>query len=205
MSLPVGVRTEYLLDAGRSHAIYTALRPVLSEVRRMLGGSLGLVGYRPRTPGSDLLVLAVDAPGMADPPLPNESFQLGSLPSRHQPSVLADLLLSSSLRPRQLLLRSALVVPWADEHGAGMVIVGQTRTTPALPQTTADVVRRMSANVRKTVSTGRRQGAVEINRDLQRAMKEVAAGAVDCADVGGALTTLLRSVQRLFNSDVAYL
>lgn len=203
--LPVGVRTEYLLDAGRSHTIDAALQPVLAEVRDLVGASVGLVGYRPRTASTHLLMLAVDAPGLAEPPLPNESFQLSSVPSPRQPSVVADLTLSSTLRPHRLLLRSALVVPWTDPHGDGVVIVGEPGATPMFPQPAADVVRRLGSNVRKTVSAGRRLGAVEINRDLQQSMKEVAAAAVDCADVGETLTTLLMSAQRLFDSDVAYL
>jgi hypothetical protein len=74
---PVGVRTEYLLDAGQSHTIGGALQPVLTEIRTLLGASVGLVAYRPRTTGAHLLMLAVDAPGDPDPPLPNESFLLG--------------------------------------------------------------------------------------------------------------------------------
>lgn len=204
-NLPVGVRTEYLLDAGRSHTINAALQPVLAEVRGLVGASIGLVGYRPRTPNAHLLVLAVDAPGMADPPLPNESFRLGPDLSARQPSAIADLLLSSTLRSRQLLLRSALVVPWSDPHGDGVVIIGRTGATPAVPPTATDVVRRLGSSVRNTVSTGRRLGAVEINRDLRKAMKEVADAAVDCTDVGETLSTLLTSAQRLFGSAVAYL
>lgn len=204
-NLPVGVRTEYLLDAGRSRTIGAALQPVLAEVRGLVGASVGLVGYWPHTRDASLLMLAVDAPDLADPPLPNESFQLGSVPSLGQPSVLTDLTLSSTLRPLGLMLRSALVVPWADPHGKGIVIVGQTGATPVMSETATNVVRHLSTSVRKTVSTGRRQGAVEINRDLQQAMKEVAAAAVERFDVGETLSTLLGSARRLFDSDVAYL
>ncbi|AIJ24715.1 GAF domain protein [Amycolatopsis methanolica 239] len=202
---PVGVRTEYLLDAGSSRSVGAALQPVLAEIRTVLGASVGLVGYRPRTPDARLLMLAVDAPGDPDPPLPNEPFHLSGCPPRRRPSVVADLRLSSALRPRQLLLRSALVVPWADQHGDGLVIVGRTCAAPAFPGTATDLVRRLGGSVRRTVSSGRRLGAVEINRDLQRAMKEVAAAAVGCTDVAETLTTLLMSAQRLFGSDVAYL
>jgi hypothetical protein len=104
---------------------------------------------------------------------------------------VVDLRLRSPLRPRQLLLASALVVPWADQHGDGVVIVGRTAATPRLPEPATDVVRRLGSSVRSTVSSGRRQGAVEINRDLERAMKEAAAAAVDCADAAETLTTLL--------------
>jgi GAF domain-containing protein len=88
------------------------------------------------------------------------------------------------------------------------VVADRDRRRPRrspLPEPAADVVRRLGSSVRRTVSSGRRQGAVEINRDLQQAMKEVAAAAVDCADVADALTTLLVSAQCLFDSDVAYL
>lgn len=204
--LPVGVRTEYLLDAGRSHTIGAALQPVLAEVRGLVGASVGLVGYWPHTPSTSLLMLAVDAPHLADPPLPNESFQLGSALSGRHPSVVTDLTLRSTLRPLGVLLRSALVVPWTDPHGYGMVIIGQPGATPPIvPEVARSVVQHLSTRVRETVSTGRRNGAVEINRDLQQAMKEVATAAVDRFDVAETLTTLLVSARRLFESDVAYL
>lgn len=203
--LPVGVRTEYLLDAGRSHTIGAALQPVLAEVRGLVGASVGLVGYWPHTPSTSLLMLAVDAPHLADPPLPNESFQLGSALSSRHPSVVTDLTLHSTVRPLGVLLRSALVVPWTDPHGYGVVIIGQPGAMPMVPEAARSVVQHLSTSVRETVSAGRRQGAVEINRDLQHAMKEVAAAAVDRFDVAETLTTLLASARRLFESDVAYL
>lgn len=203
--LPVGVRTEYLLDAGRSHTIGAALQPVLAEVRGLVGASVGLVGYWPHAPSTSLLMLAVDAPHLADPPLPNESFQLGSVPPSRDPSVVTDLTLRSTLRPMGVLLRSALVVPWTDQHGQGVVIIGRTGRKPVFPEAATSAVQHLSTNVRETVSTGRRQGAVEINRDLQQAMKEVATAAVDRSDVAETLSTLLVSARCLFDSDVAYL
>lgn len=202
---PMGVRTEYLLDAGNSHTIAAALQPVLGEIRDRLDASVALVGYHPRKEGAELLVLAADAPALAEPPLPNESFRVGGLPARQQPAVASDVVLTSSVRPHRLLLRSAMVVPWSDPHGNGVVLVGRTASGPVLPEPATDVLRRWGGTVRRKVSSARRRGAVEINRDLQRAMKEVAGATVDCADVGEALTSLIVSARQLFGSEVAYL
>ena len=203
---PMGVRTEYLLDAGRSHTIAAALQPVLGEIRGLLDSSVALVGYHPRTAGAgaELLMLAADAPGLAEPPLPNESFRVGGLPARLRPAVVSDLVIASSVRPYRLLLRSALVAPWTDPHGDGVVIVGRTAAEPVLPEPATDVIRRCGA-VRGKVASARRRGAVEINRDLQRAMKDVAGATVECTDAGEALTSLIVSARRLFGSEVAYL
>ncbi|MBN9743489.1 hypothetical protein DMP23_20790 [Amycolatopsis sp. A1MSW2902] len=103
------------------------------------------------------------------------------------------------------MLRSALVVPWADPHGDGFVIAGRAGRTPVLPEAASGAVPQLGRNVRRRVSEGRRRGAVEINRDLQFAMKNVASAAVGCADVAETLTTLLVSAQRLFDTDVDYL
>jgi signal transduction histidine kinase len=201
---PVGVRTEYLLDAGRSHGISDALQPVLAEIRALLGASIGLVTYRPKITDAHLLVLAADAPGLPEPPLPNETFQADRLPVRRA-SALADVELTSTLRPYRILLRSAVLVPWSDPYGDGMVVVGRTGVRPGLPEPASDLVRRLRSDLRRSMSSGRRHGAMEINRDLHRAMKDVAAATVECADVSEALTTLLVSAKWLFDSEVAYL
>ncbi|RTL67834.1 MAG: hypothetical protein EKK42_13525 [Pseudonocardiaceae bacterium] len=191
---PVGVRSEYLLDAGRSHTIHDALQPVLSEIRSLLGATTALVAYRPTAPDADLLVLAADAPDLAEPPLPNETFRAG-MPAVRRAAVLADLDFVSTLRPYRVRLRSAVVVPWRDAYGDGMIVVGHTEERPRLPAPAADLVRRLRGDVRRGMVAGRRDGAGEINRDLQRAMKDIAAATVDCEDVGEALTTLLVSAK----------
>ncbi|WP_028933146.1 GAF domain-containing sensor histidine kinase [Pseudonocardia spinosispora] len=204
MREPVGVRAEYLLDAGRSHTISDGLRPVLAEIRGLLGATVGLVTYRPRTPGAHLLVLAADAPGLPGSPLVNETFRASGLPVRRA-SALADVELVSTLRPYRIVLRSAVVVPWSDPYGDGMVVVGCTGVRPGIPEPASELVRRFRCDLRRSMSSARRHGATEINRDLQRAMKEVAAATVDCADAGEALTTLLVSAKWLLDSEVAYL
>ncbi|GAA2866228.1 hypothetical protein GCM10010472_24480 [Pseudonocardia halophobica] len=204
MREPVGVRSEYLLDAARSHTIHDALQPVLAEIRSLVKASVGLVAYRPKATPAPLLVLAADAPDLPEPPLANETFLTG-LPTVHQATVLTDISFTSMLRPYRVLLRSAIVVPWSDPYGDGMVVIGDTEVRPDLPEPAADLVRRLRSDVRRSMSSGRRSGAGEINRSLQRVMKDVAAATVDCADVGEALTTLLVSAQWLFDSEVAYL
>ncbi|ODU03434.1 MAG: hypothetical protein ABS81_14170 [Pseudonocardia sp. SCN 72-86] len=203
MPEPVGVRSEYLLDAGRSHTIHDALRPVLADIRSLLGAPLALVAYRPAAPDADLLVLAADAPELAEPPLPNETFRAAG-PAVRRAAVLADLDFVSTLRPYRVRLRSAVVVPWRDSYGDGMIVVGHTADRPRLPAPAADLVRRLRGDVRRGMVAGRRDGAGEINRDLQRAMKDIAAATVDCEDVGEALTTLLVSAKWLFDSEVSY-
>jgi len=148
-------------------------------------------------------VLAADAPGLPEPPLPNETFCADGLPVR-RPSVLADVEFTSTLRPYRILLRTAIVVPWSDAYSDGMVVVGCTGVQPRLPEPAADLVRRLRIDVRRSMSSGRRHGATEINGELQRAMKAIAVATVDCEDVGESLTTLLVSAQWLFDSEVAY-
>ncbi|MCE3552756.1 GAF domain-containing protein [Pseudonocardia sp. RS11V-5] len=204
MHEPVGVRTEYLLDAARSHTIHDALRPVLSEIRHLLGASVGLVAYRPRRHEGHLLVLAADTPDLPEPPLPNEAFH-ANLSTPRRAAVLSDIRFASAVRSYRLRLASAMVVPWRDPFGDGMVVVGHTEVRPGLPAPAADLVRRLRQDVRRSMSSGRRSGAGEINRGLQRVMKDIAVAAVDCADVGEALTTLILSAKWLFDSEVAYL
>lgn len=202
---PVGIRTAYLLDGAGSRTISDGLRPVLAEVRVLLGASVGLIAYRPRAAGAELLLLAADAPDMADPLLPNETVQASIPMPVLRPTTVRDLLVWSTLRAHRVVLRSAVVVPWSDQQGDGVVIVGQAGAVPALPRPAAEVVRLFSSAVRRAVAAGRRQGATEINLGLQRAMKDVAASAVDSEDVADVLTTLLITARQLFGSEVAYL
>lgn len=204
-SLPVGIRNEYLLDGGGSSAISAALQPVAAEIRSLLNASVGLVAYRPRRAGAGLLVLAIDAPGAADPLLPNETIRTRLPVTVWRPSVVRHLQLSSTLRPHRTLLSSAVVVPWTDRRGDGVVLVGNTGISPTLSEPAADTVRRLITNVRRTVATGRRHGAAQINGDLQRAMKDIAAAAVTSENVAEALTSMLLTARALFGSEVAYL
>lgn len=201
----VGLRPEYHVDAGRSNAIDDALQPVLAEIRMLLGADIGLVVYRPDTPGADVLVLAASARDPGDLPLPNEPLVLGRPVPRRSPRVLVDLEIVSALRPYRLLLRSAVAIPWTDAFGAGAVVVGTTSPQP-LPRTAEpEMQARCSRAVGAALRRGRRAGALRINADLQRAVREVAEAAVTSDDVAAALASMLVSVRDLFGSEVAYL
>lgn len=201
---PIGVRNEYVLDGGRSHSIADGLQPVLAETRTLLGASVGLVAYRPRMPGAELLMLAADAPGLPEPPLANEPFQVGELHLRRV-TALVDAEFTSTLRSYRIPLRAAIVVPWHDSYGDGMVVFGRMGAQSRQPASASHIFRRLRLEVPRSMSSGRRHGATQINGDLQRAMKAIAAAAVECEDVGESLTSLLVWAQWLLNSEVAYL
>ncbi|MBO0877603.1 MAG: hypothetical protein J2P19_29860, partial [Pseudonocardia sp.] len=68
----VGLRSEYPVDAARSHAIHDALSPVLAETRRLTGADIGLAAYQPGTDPGECVVLASSTAGGLDAPLPSE-------------------------------------------------------------------------------------------------------------------------------------
>lgn len=199
---PVGLRPEYLVDAGRSHAIDHALRPVLTQIRRLAEADIGVVVYQPETAAKEVIALASSGGGTLDPPLPSEPLRVARPLPRHRPHLLQDLKIASPLRPYQLLLRSAVVVPWTDASGVGAVIVGNDSSQPLVPVTSwTPQARRIAA----ALSDGRRAGARRINRDLRRAVSDVADAAVASADVSAALAAMLVAMRDLFGADVAYL
>lgn len=202
---PVGLRPEYLVDAGRSHAIDHALRPVLTEIRRLADADIGVVVYQPETAANEVIALASSSGGTFDPPVPSEPLRLAQPLPRHTPHLLQDLKIASPLRPYRLLLRSAVVVPWSDASGVGAVIVGNDSSEPLVSTANWTARARCTRRIADALSDGRRAGARRINRDLRRAVSDVAEAVVASADVGAALAATLVAMRDLFGADVAYL
>lgn len=195
----------YLFDAGRSHAIDEALRPLLSEVATLLGADVGLVLYRQDAPVREVRLLAGTGATIGELPLPNEPLVLGQEPSRRHPSLLVDLEVSSSVRRYRLWLRSAVAIPWTDPFGAGTLLMGNTTSRPLSGRLDHHLGARGARDATAAVQRGRQYGEARIKGDLHQALEEVADASVSGEDAESALGAILVSARDLFDSEVAYL
>ncbi|MBO0877105.1 MAG: GAF domain-containing protein, partial [Pseudonocardia sp.] len=120
------------------------------------------------------------------------------------PRLCEDLRIGSPLRPYRLLLRSAMVIPWSDGAGGGVIIIGNGTDRPVTRPALDRARTRLSGRITGTLTDARRAGARRINGDLRRAIGDVAEAAVARDDVTTALSAMLISARDLFDAEVAY-
>lgn len=195
----------YVCDAGRSRAIHDTLGPLLGEVRGAVGADFGVAVYRPVDPSATPRVLAHSATTPADALLPNEPLLLSRPVFRRQPALLTDVRIDSAVRDFHVRLSSAVAVPWRDQFGAGVLLLGNAAR--ALPPSAADLParRRDAASAVRALRRAREEGSTRLWGDLHHALRCVAESTASSENAGAALAAILAAARDLFGSQVAYL
>jgi len=195
----------YVLDSGHRTALQGALDPVVCRLRDDLEADVALVLYQPYEPGGLIRALASSAQQLADLPLANEPLLLNQRIPVRQPTALTDVEIASAVRSYRVWLRSAIAIPWRDQYGAGILLIGNTTPTPVAVDLAMSEHRRGGRAVKYAMHQGRLTGAMQLRGDLDRSLKDVAEASVNSASAALALAQVLASARNLFGSEVAYL
>jgi signal transduction histidine kinase len=196
----------YWADGAGSRTIFDSLQELLAELRSIVLSDRAIALYRPTvTTGPAYFVLSDSCSADLELALPNERLSLSHELPLGEPTTVSGVTATSSLRPFRLGMASALVIPWDDPFGRGVVLIGLSDQ----PTGTESLQRlRSAADHQRLVGIlleSRMASTLNLQRQLTGAVREVLAAEDRGVSTIGRLGALVTSARGLFRSDTAYL
>ena len=192
-------RTGHAFDAGTSREINLGVKAVVELTRISNGGTYALVAYRLK--GHSFVALATSGE-MDDNFTENEPIKIPSFPRLQSAAHMTDFVIFSLVRELQVTLKSAIIVPFFDELGSGAIILGNP--TGELDKHTIHA-QAVSITTANALRDARQRGSLKLVKDLQAALRDVAAANTGVTDPLLRLRIMIQTVRVLFGTDVAYL
>lgn len=205
-TLPLGWERRALesFDGGRSHEIQRALARLVEQIRAALGADVALAAYRTRPGEPHARVLAAAGSDVAALPLPNEPLWLAPLEGASRPEARRELVLRSTMRPYELDLVSALVVPWSHTSGRGWLVAGMRPGRPGDARLDLARARGQVGRLRDAHVLAGLRGAGRLQREVARAGERIAAAEAEAPDPGTVLSEVARAARTLLGTEAAY-
>lgn len=193
----------HVFDGGRSRAIRQGLEPLLEDCRQTLRADVALAFHVSDRGRMGVLAAAGERGHL---PLVNEEIRCSDTQGRALPldraCLVQDVVVSAKDRPWRLGLSSALLVPWADQDGCGIVLLG------VVPGNLLAASLGLARSFDKTFEAVHREasyrGTMRLADDLAAACKAVDRAELEATGSGELLTSVASIARGLLGTSAAY-
>lgn len=201
---PGGAQTRrHVFDGGRSRAIRQGLEPLLEDCRQSMRADIAVALH---VPGRGSLGVLAAAGERALLPLVNEAVRCvdtaGRTVSLDRAHVVQDVILSAHDRPWRLGLSSALLIPWADQAGRGVVLLGVVPGHTLAPS--LGLAGAYDAAFEAVHREASYRGTMRLADDLAAACKAVDRAELEATESGELLTSIASIARGLLGTSAAY-